>query len=120
MSELPNKQQKSEQKTIRYFDTYYEKNIEVAANEFDATNAFFVKRGFGELASLVISQVLLTQAKLEKIKIFQLLDGLRNIDRVQLNFVIAKILNQNRSKTSKIGYNRPINVGSRERQNIIV
>ena len=46
MSELPPKEQKTEQRVVEFFDNYYNKTLEFPSNEFDAVIGFFTKRGF--------------------------------------------------------------------------
>ena len=105
MSALPKKPlTKSESKVIQYFDNYFNKPVEIAVSEYDAVLGFFEKRGFGILASRTISQVLLTQAKVEGVKIFTLLDSLGGLDKRTLSSIVVKVINLSRDKTSQLGF----------------
>jgi len=108
MSSLPTKTTSTNRKVVQFFDSYFSKPLEFAASDFDATVGFFTQRNFEESAARTISQVLLNQAKLEDIKIFQLLDTLKLLPNNQLSFIITKILNSSRDKTSQLGYQSPV------------
>jgi len=108
MSSLPTKTTSTNRKVVQFFDSYFSKPLEFAASDFDATVGFFTQRNFEETAARTISQVLLNQAKLEDIKIFQLLDTLKVLPNNQLSFIITKILNSSRDKTSQLGYQSPV------------
>jgi len=105
MSALPKKPlTKSESKVLQYFDNYFNKPVEIAVSEYDAVLGFFEKRGFGIQASRTISQVLLTQAKVEGVKIFTLLDSLEGLDKRTLSSIVVKVINLSRDKTSQLGF----------------
>jgi len=108
MSSLPTKTTSTNRKVVQFFDSYFSKPLEFAASDFDATVGFFTQRNFEESAARTISQVLLNQAKLEGVKIFQLLDTLKLLPNNQLSFIITKILNSSRDKTSQLGYQSPV------------
>jgi hypothetical protein len=108
MSSLPTKTTSTDRKVVQFFDSYFSKPLEFAASDFDATVGFFTQRNFEESAARTISQVLLNQAKLEGVKIFQLLDTLKLLPNNQLSFIITKILNSSRDKTSQLGYQSPV------------
>ena len=40
---LPPKEQKSEQRVVEFFNNYFNKTLEFAANDFDAVVGFFTK-----------------------------------------------------------------------------
>ena len=48
--------------------------------------------------------MLLQQAKIDGIKVFELLDTLKTLDKLQLSFTVAQVLNFNRQKTSTLGF----------------
>ena len=105
MSNLPQKSfTSSESKVVQYFDNYFNLPVEIAVSEYDAILGFFEKRGFELVAARTISQVLLTQAKLEGVKIFKLLDSLEGLDKRTLSSIIIKIINLSRDKTSQLGF----------------
>lgn len=90
--------------TRLFFDSYGKEPLEFSANDVAASVAFFEKQGFGETAALMISSIILKQAKLDNVPVFQLLDTLKQFDGVQLSAVITEVLNNNRSTTSTLGY----------------
>jgi len=65
--------------------------------------------------------VLLSQAKLDEIPVFKLLDTLQGLKEAQLSNVVAEILNYNRDRTSSIGYSTlSTSTDKTERRNILV
>ena len=90
---LPPKEQKTEQRVVEFFDQYFSKPIEVSANDYDAVISFFEKRGFDKTASASVGQAILTQAKLDEVNVFQLIDTLKGYTEVQLSKVVAQVLN---------------------------
>jgi hypothetical protein len=108
-SNLPPKQiEDSAAGTKLFFDTYGEQPLEFNATEVDACVSFFKKKGFDDDASLVISSVLLRQAKIDGTAIFTLLDTLTGFDNLDLSALVSEILNNNRIPTSTLGYKTPI------------
>jgi hypothetical protein len=90
--------------TRLFFDAYGKEPLEFGATDIDATIGFFEKRGFGSSAANSVAAVVLKQAKLDNVPVFQLLDTLKEFDGVQLSALITEILNNNRSTTSTLGY----------------
>jgi len=111
---------KSDKEINQFFDRYYDKPLEFAANDVDSVLAFFTKRGFEQSAAVAVSSVLLKQAKIDGIKIFKILDTMKGLDDVQLSAVVAEVINYNRPKSSSIGYKRTETVDKVERRNIKV
>ena len=106
-------------KVISFFDNRFEKKLEFSTNDFDAVTNFFEKREFGRVAAKTLAQVLLSEAKKENIKIFQLLDTLTGLNRTQLNSIILKILNESREKTSQLGFRSRSKLNHMEERNIV-
>lgn len=46
----------------------------------------------------------MSQAKLEGVNVFKLLDTLKNLDNVQLSNVVTEVLNASREKISMLGF----------------
>lgn len=90
--------------TKLFFDTYGEAPLEFNATEVDACVSFFVKKGFDDDAALVVSSVLLRQAKIDGTRIFTLLDTLTGFDAIDLSALVSQVLNNNRVPTSTLGY----------------
>jgi len=88
----------------RYFNNYFKTEINYNASEVDAVIGYFLKRGFEKLSAINTASVLLQQAQIDEVPVFQLLDTLQGTTDVQLNNIVAQILNLNRQKTSLLGY----------------
>lgn len=118
MPALPTKQLNSSQKTIQFFDNYFDRRLEVKQSDYDASVGFFENRGFGLSAARTVSQVLLGQAKSENIPIFQLLDKLGRLSAPQLNTALTKILNSSRDATSQLGFKYVSSTDLYEKRNL--
>jgi hypothetical protein len=122
MSTIENLQQPpdSADKTRLLFDRYFTQQLSYPSNQVNAVVGFFEKRGFDELASTSVTSVLLQQAKIDGINVFELLDSLKGFDKVKLSNMVTAVLNANRSKISKLGYREPPNLDNLEARNIVV
>lgn len=94
----------SAESTKLFFDTYGQRPLEFNATEVDACVAFFTGFGFDNDAALTISSVLLKQAKLEGLTVFNILDTLTKLDSLKISALVSEILNNNRTPTSTLGY----------------
>jgi hypothetical protein len=119
-SNLPNSASTSTSDTREFFDKFFTNRISFPANEIDATVGFFMKRGFDTESARSTSIVLLNQAKLDNVPVFQLLDTLKTLTDVQLSQVVAQVLNAYREKTSLLGYRVAPVVNHYESRNILV
>lgn len=95
--------------TRNFFNNYFTSQISFPTAEIDSVVGFFLKRGFEEQSARSTAIVLLNQAKLDNVRVFQLVDTLKGLTDVQLSQVVSEILNQSRQKTSALGY-RLLNV----------
>ena len=122
MPSLPsNNVANNDKKVTDFFDKYYTKSISFPTNDVNAVVGYFEKRGFSSEAARATTTVLLTQAKLDEIPVFQLLDTLKGLSETQLSNVVAEILNCNRDATSSIGYSTADQISDKtERRNILV
>lgn len=106
MSNLPNPEtdtdSNAEVKT--FFNRYFTGPVSFPAAQIDAVVGFFLKRGFNDLGAKSTAIVLLNQARLDGINVFQLLDTLKNFEDVQLSKVVTQVLNSSREKVSLLGY----------------
>ncbi len=91
-------------KVKRYFNTYYGYQLEFPSNDVDAVIGFLINKGFDKVAAQSTGSVLLQQAKIDGIKVFELLDTLKTLDKLQLSYTVAQVLNFNRQKTSTLGF----------------
>ena len=91
-------------KTKLFFDEYGQSPLEFSANDVEAAIGFFMTNGFDRDAAEITAAVVLRQAKLESIPVFQLIDQLKTLDGVKLSAMVAEILNNNRPSSSALGY----------------
>jgi len=110
----------NDQKVNKVFDQYYTASQNFPSNEVDAVVGFFEARGFEKVAAVSTASTLLAQAKLDGVKIFELLDTLKGFDKVQLSAVVAQVINYNRPSTSTIGFKRDEQTNLTEKRNILV
>lgn len=106
LSNLPATEEQidSSSETKKFFETYYSEGITVSSNSIDSVTGFFESRGFERSAAVSIGSVLLSQARVEQINVFNLLDTLKGLSQVQLSRVVTEILNYNRLNISTLGY----------------
>ena len=119
-SSLPIQTQSNDKKVTEFFDKYFTKKLEFSTNEVDAVIAFFEKRGFDRSAAISTGTILLQQAKLDDIKVFVLLDTLKDFDETKLSAVVAEVLNYNRINTSTLGFKSNDVVDTLEKRNVVV
>ena len=117
---LPKKQdQSSADATKRYFNTYYQKQLAYPSNEVDAVIGFLESKGFDKSAAQSTGAILMQQAKLDNVKVFELLDTLSGLEKLQLSFAVATIINLNRQKVSTLGFRVTNNDTPLEARNIM-
>jgi hypothetical protein len=119
-SYVPEKNPDSSAKVKQFFDRYYQTSVNYNASEVDAVIAYFLKRGFDEIAAINTAVVLLQQAKLDQVNVYKLIDTLKGFNDVQLSNIVTQILNDNRNKTSALGYRTEPQGTLLEQRNIIV
>lgn len=103
--------------TKLFFDSYGRDPLEFSANDVSATIGFFESKGFASDAALVVSTVLLKQAKLDGTPVFKILDTLKDFNGLQLSQLVGEILNNNRTATSTLGF-RATQVNPNQTRNI--
>lgn len=89
--------------TIQSFNNYYSEPIELNATAYAAMTGYFTNKGFDQSAAESISTIVMTQAKRDGYNPMQILDTLKGLDSIELNGLVAEILNYNRYKTSNLG-----------------
>ena len=95
-------QENTTQRNVKeFFDVYYSAPLEFPSNEVDAVIGFFEKRGFEKLSADTMASTLLRQAKIDNVKVFELLDTLKGMENVQLSAIVTEILNFNRQKINR-------------------
>jgi hypothetical protein len=120
-SNLPIIETGSEVKEVReFFDKFFLHQITFPSNQIDAVLGFFLKRGFDEEAARSTGIVLLNQARLDNVSVFELIDTLKGLTDVQLAKVVAEVLNAYREQTSTLGYRVISIVDTYESRNVAV
>jgi hypothetical protein len=87
-----------------FFDKYFRHQVTFPSNQIDAVVGFFLKRGFDVESARSTGIVLLNQARLDNVNVFQLLDTLKTVNDAQLSSVVTEVLNAYRGRTSTLGY----------------
>ena len=90
--------------TKLYFDQYGQVPLEFSGADVDAVIGFFKSKGFGEQAAQSTGMIILKQAKIDNMPVFELLDTLKNFEGLQLSTLVGEILNNNRSNSSTLGF----------------
>jgi len=121
-SNLPNIQndKDSSADVKQFFDKFYVHKVSFPADQIDAVVGFFLKHGFDIESSRSTAIVLLNQARIDNVNVFQLVDTLTVLTDVQLSQVVAQVLNAYREKISLLGYRIAPLVDKYESRNILV
>jgi hypothetical protein len=113
------KSSRSNDRTVnQFFNTYFSKKLEFASNEVIAVRGFFERKGFSKTAADAISIVLLQQAKIDGVKVFELIDTMKKYETNQLSELVTEILNHNRLNTSVLGIKKENTQTTIENRNI--
>ena len=117
---LPPKEKDDLDKTVEKLTTTdYQSDYQFNVGEYDATIAFFVKRGFTRTAAESTAYVIMSQAKIDNIKPQQILDKLTYADEATLSEIITIIKNANRYKSSRLGVRQTLVTKETVSRNII-
>ena len=108
----------SDRDIVRFFNTRRSAPLEYNANDVDAAIGFFKNRGFDETAAISTATVLLQQAKIDEIKIYQVLDTLEGLTEVELSRIVTEVLNADRPRSSALGFKVQTNAQALENRNI--
>jgi hypothetical protein len=121
MSNLPSKEQIDSSTDVKsFFDKFFVQQISFPSNQIDAVVGFFLKRGFDVESARSTGIVLLNQARLDNVNVFQLVDTLKTLTDVQLSQVVAQVLNAYREKISVLGYRVAPIADNYESRNILI
>ena len=104
----------------QFFDKFFLHQVSFPSNQIDAVVGFFLKRNFDLESSRSTGIVLLNQARVDNVNVFELIDSLTALTQVQLSQVVAQILNSYREKTSLLGYRIAQTTDTYESRNILV
>ena len=117
---LPPKEKDELDKTVQKLTTTnYQDDYQFNAGEYDATIAFFVRRGFTRTAAESTAYVILSQAKIDNMRPQEILDQLTYASPAQLSELITIILNANRYKSSRLGVRQNLTTKETVSRNII-
>ena len=117
---LPPKEKDNLDKTIeKLTTTSYQSDYEFNVGEYDATIAFFVKRGFGRTAAESTAYVILSQAKIDSVSPQAILDQLASSSEAQLSELITIVLNSSRYKSSRLGVRQTLATKDTVSRNIL-
>jgi hypothetical protein len=94
----------SQSQTKKTFNTYYAKQLSYPSNEVDAVIGFLENKGFDKEAAKSTGAILLQQAKIDGLKVFELIDTLGGLNKLQLSFTVAQVINFNRQRISSLGF----------------
>lgn len=108
----------NDKKVNEFFDSYFSKKLSFPSSEVMAIRGFFEKRGFAKTAAEAVSLVLLQQAKIDNVKVFELLDTMKNFSSNQLSELVVEIFNHNRLPTSTLAIKNENVFSSIEDRNI--
>jgi len=121
MSNLPSQTvDDSAEEVKEFFDQYLIKSVSYPSNQIDAVIGFFENKGFEKTSAISTATVLLQQAKIDQVNVFELIDTLQGLTQVQLSEIVATILNYNRQKISTLGFRVTNSQEKFERRNIII
>lgn len=88
----------------RAFVNFFTETLEVDGATLDAMTGFFTSKEFDEISSASLASVLIFQANKDGINPLALIDTLKGLTNLELNSLIAEIINYNRYKTSYLGF----------------
>jgi hypothetical protein len=118
---LPTDVISGQQTTVKqFFNKFFTHEITFPAAQIDIINGFFLKRGFDDTSSKSITIILLNQARVDNVSVFQLVDSLKKLNEIQLSQVVGQVINAYRENTSLLGYRIAPLVDTYETRNILV
>ena len=118
---LPRKGDTDSSDTVKSFlNRYFTGTLSFPSNEVDAVIGYFENRDFDKVSAQTIGTILMQQAKIDNVNVFELLDTLKGIDDLQLSSIVAEVLNYNRSKISTLGYKLHPSTDKLETRNVLV
>lgn len=104
----------------QFFDKFFVNKLSFPADQIDSVIAFFTSRGFDNTSAKSTGIVLLNQARIDNVNVFQLIDTLKGLNDVQLSQIVAEVLNAYREKSSLLGYRVAPLVDTYEARNILI
>lgn len=108
----------SSDQTVKQFENYNDKPVELNQNTLSAMIGFLENRGFSKESSENIALTILTQAKRENFNPMALIETMKKLNDSEMSAIIAEVLNFNRFKTSLLGSVQKIAPVDNVRRNI--
>jgi len=105
--------------TVQAFDNYYSAPLEMNSNTFNAMKSFFTSKGFDALSAESIAVTIMKQAVKDKYNPMTILDTLKGLSSIDISALVSEILNNNRFKTSYLGYSLAFNPQAEVVRNIV-
>jgi|TARA_B110000438_G_scaffold69970_1_gene70219 hypothetical protein len=102
------------------FNKYFTESLSFPSNQVDAVIGFFESRDFDPTSARTLGTILMQQARLDGVNVFELLDTLKGVDALQLSALVTEVLNYNRSKISTLGYRIDSSNDKLEKRNVLV
>lgn len=94
--------------TVRVFDTFFELDLEVDANLYDAVNSFFQSVSSDEYSAKSLTTTLFRIAAEIDVPVLTLLSQLQGKNAIEVTAFMAYYLNGMRSPSTLLGTNVPV------------
>ena len=95
---------KGTQEIIQFLSGITDDRLEFSASEYDAVVGFFEGKDYDRQAAESLAYIILRQAKIDNVPVFQILQSLSKVAPITLSQLVTEILNSNRYKTSVLGF----------------
>jgi|TARA_Y100000114_G_C11748830_1_gene323104 hypothetical protein len=95
---------KGAQEIIQFLSGITDDRLEFNASEYDAVVGFFEGKDYDRQAAESLAYIILRQAKIDNVPVFEILQSLSKVAPVTLSQLVTEILNSNRYKTSVLGF----------------
>ena len=95
---------KGTQEIIQFLSGITDDRLEFNASEYDAVVGFFEGKDYDRQAAESLAYIILRQAKIDNVPVFEILQSLSKVAPVTLSQLVTEILNSNRYKTSVLGF----------------
>jgi hypothetical protein len=105
--------------TVRVFDSFYEFDISVPADEFDAVNSYFLSVFKDPEAARSFTTTLFRVASETRTPVLTLLANIQDQDELQLTATLAYYLNGLRSPATLLGVNATVTPNFYTARNIL-
>ena len=92
------------QEIIQFLSGITDDRLEFNASEYDAVVGFFEGKDYDRQAAESLAYIILRQAKIDNVPVFEILQSLSKVAPVTLSQLVTEILNSNRYKTSVLGF----------------